>query len=109
MIAFTEIVAAVRSRRGASNALLIRAFEGQLRWACSVPLFFEYEDVLSRAEQLLEIGISRRQMKSFLTDVAGVIEPIQLDFLWRPQLRDAADEIVVETAANAGADYLVTP
>ena len=102
------IVAAVRSRRGASNALLIRAFEGDLRWACSVPLFFEYEDVLTRADLLLEIGVSRRQMESFLTDVAGVIEPVQLDFLWRPQLRDAADEMVVETAANAGAEYMVT-
>jgi hypothetical protein len=40
------VVAAVRSRRGASDALLIRAFEGELRWTCSVPLFFEYEDVL---------------------------------------------------------------
>ena len=47
-------------------------------------------------------------MESFLTDVAGVIEPIQLDFLWRPQLRDAADEMVVETAANASAGFLVT-
>ena len=102
------VVAAVRSRQGASNALLVSAFEGAVRWACSVPLFFEYEDVLSRAELLLEIGTSRAQMDAFLTDVADVIEPVQLDFLWRPQLRDAADEMVVETAANASADFLVT-
>ena len=50
---------------------------------------------------LLETGSYRRQMELFLTDVAGVIEPVQLDFLWRPQLRDADDEMVVKTAANA--------
>lgn len=102
------IVAGVRSRRGASNALLTLAFELRFRWACSVPLFFEYEDVLTRAELLLEIETPREKMEDFLTDIAGVIEPVQLDFLWRPQLRDANDEMVLETAANARADYLVT-
>ena len=47
-------------------------------------------------------------MDAFLTDVADVIERVQLVFLWRPQLRDAADEMVVETAVNASADCLVT-
>lgn len=102
------IVAAVRSRRGASNAVLVRAFQGNMRWACSVPLFFEYEAVLTRAELLLELGTSRAQMGDFLTDIAGIVEPVQLDFLWRPQLRDANDEMVVETAVNAGADLLIT-
>jgi putative PIN family toxin of toxin-antitoxin system len=102
------LVAAVRSRRGASNALIIEALKRRVRWACSVPLFFEYEDALTRAELLLAVGASRQTMESFLTDIAAVIEPVALHFLWRPQLRDPQDEMVVETAANARADYLVT-
>jgi len=37
-----------------------------------------------------------------------VCEPVEARYLWRPQLRDAADEMVFETAVNGRADALVT-
>lgn len=37
-----------------------------------------------------------------------MIIPIKLRFLWRPRLPDANDELIMETAANAGANRLVT-
>jgi len=37
------------------------------------------------------------------------IEPVHLHYLWRPQTRDAADEMVLETALNGRADALVSP
>jgi len=42
------LVAALRSKRGASFALLSRLTEGSFAVALSVPLLFEYEEVLSR-------------------------------------------------------------
>ena len=45
------IVAAVRSPQGASAELLRRVLTGRLNVLCSVPLFLEYEAVLSRPEQ----------------------------------------------------------
>jgi putative PIN family toxin of toxin-antitoxin system len=102
------LVAGVRSRTGASNPLLIAGFRGRFQWLCSVPLFYEYEDVLMRAEFLLDIGVTRAEIATFLTDVAGTVQPVDLRFLWRPQLRDAGDEMVLETAVNGGADALVT-
>ena len=102
------LVAGVRSRAGASNPLIIEGFRGRFRWYCSVPLFFEYEDVLTRAEFLLEAGLARAEVQQFLTDLAGTVAPVDLHFLWRPQLRDAGDEMVLETAVNAGADAIVT-
>jgi len=33
---------------------------------------------------------------------------VHLRFLWRPRLKDPADEMVLETAVNGGADRLVT-
>ena len=35
-------------------------------------------------------------------------ESVHLHYLWRPQLRDPADEMVLETALNGRADALVT-
>lgn len=102
------VVAGVRSRSGASNPLLVAGFRGRFQWCCSVPLFYEYEDVLSRAEFLLEAGIARAKIAMFLTDLAGTVRPVEMHFLWRPQLRDPGDEMVLETAVNAGADAIVT-
>ena len=102
------LVAGVRSKTGASNPLLIAGFRGRFRWCCSVPLFYEYEDVLNRADLLLDAGITRAEIDVFLTDVAGTVAPCELHFLWRPQLRDPGDEMVLETAVNAQADAIVT-
>ena len=102
------LVAALRSRRGASNALLREVLAGAATWCCSVPLFLEYEDVLLRAEFVLETGRTRAEYSGFLDDVAGVIAPVELNFLWRPQLKDPKDEMVLETAVNGQADGLVT-
>jgi predicted nucleic acid-binding protein len=40
--------------------------------------------------------------------VATVAEPVVLRFLWRPRLKDPADEMVLETAVNGQADRLTT-
>ena len=44
------LVAALGSKRGASNAILSKVGKGFFDLALSVPLMFEYEDVLNRPE-----------------------------------------------------------
>jgi putative PIN family toxin of toxin-antitoxin system len=102
------LVAARRSRSGASNALLLAADEGAFQMLASVPLFLEYEDVLTRPEQLLASAATLNETGTALNDLAGLVEPVRLHFLWRPQLGDAADEMVLETAINGRADWIVT-
>ena len=74
----------------------------------SMPLALEYEAVCSRAEHLMAAGLSEHQAEVFVTAVIAMAEPVFLHFLWRPQLRDAGDEMVLETAINGRADALVT-
>ena len=102
------VIAALRSRRGASNALLIELLHGRATWLCSVPLFLEYEEVMMRPEFRLDTGYREPALARFLTDIASVIEPVGLHFLWRPQLADPKDEMVLEAAVNGGAEALVT-
>ena len=45
---------------------------------------------------------------AFLDALSLLCEPVRLFYLWRPQLRDAADEMVLETALNGRADALIT-
>lgn len=97
------LVAGLRSRTGAANALLIGAFRRKFTWCCTVPLFYEYEDVLGRAEFLLDTGLTRPQIAGFLADIAATVQPVEVDFRWRPQLGDPDDEMVLEAAINARA------
>ena len=37
-----------------------------------------------------------------------MIEPVRFSFLWRPQLKDPKDEMILETAVNGRTDLVVT-
>lgn len=102
------IAAALRSRLGASNALLRLAHRQKFKLLASPPLFLEYEDVLLRPEQRLAHGLSIEQVNEFLAELAARIEPVNIHFLWRPQIADPGDEMVLEAAMNGRADGLVT-
>jgi putative PIN family toxin of toxin-antitoxin system len=102
------VVAAMRSDRGASRQLLVAALNRRITLLASVPLFLEYEAVLTRPEQVKEIGLEAEEIGEILDALATVIEPVALRFLWRPRLKDPADEMVLETAVNGRADLLAT-
>ena len=74
----------------------------------SVPLALEYEAVCHKAEHRLAAGLSERQVDIFVNAVIAMAEPVETHFLWRPQLRDPNDEMVLEAAVNGRADALVT-
>jgi len=71
-------------------------------------LFLEYEAVLSRPEQMAVHGLSVTELDRLLSGFAALAEPVELHFLWRPQLSDPKDEMVLETAVNGRAEALVT-
>jgi putative PIN family toxin of toxin-antitoxin system len=102
------MVAALRSDRGASRQLLLAALDGAFDLLVSVPLMVEYESVLTRPEHLDVIGLSGDEVNGLLDALASVSVPVVFRFLWRPCLKDPADEMVLETAVNGGADWLVT-
>ena len=78
------------------------------RLLVSVPLAVEYEATCSDAEHRVAAGFSEREVEIFLDAVIAMAEPVKTHFLWRPQLRDPGDEMVLETAVNGRADALVT-
>jgi putative PIN family toxin of toxin-antitoxin system len=102
------IVAALRSRGGASNRLVELIALGKLRPLVSTALFLEYEDVLLRAETRLATKMSDADVAGFLAAFASASEGVDVNFRWRPQLTDPKDELVLEAAVNSGADALVT-
>jgi predicted nucleic acid-binding protein len=73
----------------------------------TVPLVIEYEAVCSREVHVRAAGFGPADLQLFLDALIALMEPVDVWFLWRPQLRDPADEMVLEAAVNARADAIV--
>ncbi len=84
------------------------AFLGRFRLLATPALFLEYEEVLKRPEQLAVHKMPPARIHEFLVGLAGIIEPVRIFYQWRPQLGDADDEMVLESALNGQADAIVT-
>lgn len=102
------IVAAFRSRNGASNLLLRFADRGMVTPLCSTALFLEYEAVLSREETRKVTGHSLEDVASVMSALAAIAEGVDISFRTRPMLSDVADEMVLEAALNGQAEAIVT-
>jgi len=98
----------LRSRVGASYAVLQLARSGDLQLAISVPVFEEYQDVLLRPVVQRETGLDRSDIEAVLDFIALAAVPTPIDFLWRPNLRDETDNKFVELAVASGSEYLIT-
>ena len=102
------VVTALRSPNGASTALLNRALGGDFTTLITVALVLEYEAVCGQAAQRAISRLSGEEVRTFITALCGVGERVNIWFLWRPLLRDPADDMVLEAAINGRADALVT-
>jgi predicted nucleic acid-binding protein len=101
------LVAAVRSRKGASFALVSSIPSRHFDIALSVGLYFEWQDVLTRTENLPP-GVSADEMSAFLNYLCGHAFLAEIFYLWRPFLPDVDDDMIVELAFAAGCRYIVT-
>jgi predicted nucleic acid-binding protein len=80
----------------------------QVQHQAARDLALEYEAVCKKPEHWLAAGLWDRQVDIFLDALIAMAEPVETHFLWRPQLRDPNDEMVLEAAVNGRADALVT-
>jgi putative PIN family toxin of toxin-antitoxin system len=99
------LVAAARSRRGASNALLSLLPDPRFQPAVSVPVFVEYQAVLLRPENLLQRPAALAE--AFLDFLLSVSHLQEIFFLWRPTLPDPDDDLILELAVAAEVDILL--
>ena len=102
------LVAALRSRRGASFKIIESIGAGRFRYGLSVPLYLEYE---SQAVALVHSG----KIDPGVADVRAILSAlvfygvhVPIHYSIRPHLRDENDNMVFECAANFSADAIIT-
>ena len=100
------LVSALKSRRGASNRFISLLPSDSFSIAISVPLLFEYEDVLKRGNLPLEI--TQEDISDFIDFLCHIGIRQDIFFLWRPFLPDPSDDLVLEVAVAGGCNAIIT-
>jgi putative PIN family toxin of toxin-antitoxin system len=95
------LVAAFRSKRGASYELVRSLGEADWRLNVSVALALEYEDVLKRKDMIR--GISEKAIDDFLDYLFSISSLVPFVLRQRPHLRDPDDERILEVAVQCNA------
>ena len=96
------------SNLGASHFILQKVGSGEIQIAISVPVFNEYEDVLTRDSSLKNFELDKKDVEKFLRFIAYIGRAYNTYFLFRPNLTDEADNMFIELAVTSGSDYIVT-
>jgi putative PIN family toxin of toxin-antitoxin system len=100
------LVSALRSRRGWSHRILTLVDSGRFVPCLSVPLVLEYEAAAKRLCR--KGGLTVATVDTIIDYLCRVSSHHRIHYLWRPLLRDPGDDMVLELAVAAQADYIVT-
>lgn len=99
---------ALRGSNGASFFILSLIRDNKISMALSIPVFNEYEKVLTRPASLKDLNLSLSDIEKVLKFVAYIGRPYTTYFLFRPNLLDESDNIFVELSLVSNCDFLIT-
>lgn len=99
------LVAALRSRRGASFQVVSEIGRDRFEFVLSVPLLLEYEQALLSARPP---GVNAQDVQVFLDYLCLEARLQEIFYLWRPHLRDPKYDLVLEAAVAGGCEAVVT-
>lgn len=102
------LIAALRSRRGASHALVRMVLQGKLPIAMHYKLLAEYRDVLGRPEIFDGLIFTLDEIEKILARLVVEAVAVRVDYLWRPNLKDEGDNFILEIAVAASPCTIVT-
>jgi uncharacterized protein len=97
------VVSAALKPEGLQRTVILLALTKPVRWYVSDAIFSEYAVVLARPELKVRRNL-RQQLLQLIKDHVQIVVPSRLP----PVTADPADNIFVECADAARADYLVT-
>ncbi|MGL4621194.1 putative toxin-antitoxin system toxin component, PIN family [Chroococcidiopsis sp.] len=101
-------ISALISSQGASRELLKQCLQGKYQPLMGNALFCEYEQVIGRDEILRSCPLSAEEIQTLLAAFMSVCEWTRIYYLWRPNLRDEADNHLIELAVAGNAKIIAT-
>ena len=101
-------ISSIIGPQGPSRAILRQCFEGKYHTLMGNALFFEYEEVLKRDDILSKSPLIVEDIETLLSSFMSICRWIPVYYLWRPNLRDEADNHLIELAVAGNATVIAT-
>ncbi|MGH8070235.1 MAG: PIN domain-containing protein [Candidatus Entotheonellia bacterium] len=92
---------------GASYAIVSQLPSERFQIALTVPLYLQYQDVLTRPEHMTGAS-TPDDIHNFLRYLCSIAHRQHVFFLWRPWLKDPTDDMVLEAAVASQSRYIIT-
>jgi putative PIN family toxin of toxin-antitoxin system len=104
----SAFISALIGSRGLSRELIRRCLKGEYQPLMGNALFSEYESVIEREEILAKCPLTREEISVLLASFMSVSQWILIYYLWRPNLKDEADNHLIELAVAGNAQIIAT-
>jgi putative PIN family toxin of toxin-antitoxin system len=101
-------ISALISSSGSSRELIRRCLKGEYQPLMGNALFSEYESVMHREEIIAKCPLSSEEISALLASFMSVSQWISIYYLWRPNLKDEADNHLIELAVAGNAQIIAT-
>lgn len=102
------VISALIGKEGPSREILRKCLLGEYVPLISNALFQEYEDVSARKAILELCPLTQAEVKELLCSFYSVCQWVSIYYLWRPNLKDEADNFLIELAIAGNARVIVT-
>jgi len=104
----TDVLVAAMLGAGAANRMVAEALEGRFEPLMGAALYAEHEAALAREGLFSRCRLSAAERGELFDICLARCRWTRIYFLWRPNLRDEADNHLVELAVAGGAQAIVT-
>lgn len=104
----TNVFVSALLGKGAANRVVAQCVGGERQPLMGAALLAEYEAVLARNTLWARCRLSPPERDEVLDSFLARCRWVRIFYAWRPNLRDEADNHVVELAVAGGADAIVT-
>jgi putative PIN family toxin of toxin-antitoxin system len=101
-------VSALLGPVGPSRELIRRCLRGEYQPLMGNALFCEYESVIFRDWILAQCPLTKEEILVLFQAFLSVSQWVNIYFLWRPNLRDEADNHLIELALAGNASSIIT-
>ncbi|MFN5471795.1 MAG: putative toxin-antitoxin system toxin component, PIN family [Pseudanabaena sp.] len=102
------LISALIGSTGASRELIRLCLQGEYQPLMGHNLFLEYESVILREEIITQCTLTKQEIFTLIDAFMSVCQWIDIYYLWRPNLRDEADNHLIELAIAGNAQIIAT-
>jgi putative PIN family toxin of toxin-antitoxin system len=101
-------ISALIGSKGPSRELIRRCLKREYQPLMGNALFSEYESVMRREEIIAKCPLTQAEIYTLVASFMSVSQWISIYYLWRPNLKDEADNHLIELAVAGNAQIIAT-